>query len=57
MRFEQLLCLQIGDNQCLLQSVKSSTDYDSFSERGAIWETRLADLDVYIGMLGQIQHK
>ncbi|KAF5283232.1 hypothetical protein FQA39_LY17379 [Lamprigera yunnana] len=48
---------KIGDNQSLLQSVKSSTDYSSSSERAEMWETRLADLEEYLTLLAQIQRK
>lgn len=48
---------KIGDNQCLLQSVKNSADYESFSERAGLWEMRLVDLDHYLGLLSQIQRK
>lgn len=48
---------KIGDNQSLLQSVKNSADYETFSERAEIWETRLADLDKYLTSLVQIQRK
>lgn len=48
---------KIGDNQSLLQSVKNSADYESFSERANIWETKLGDLDYYLTSLMQIQRK
>jgi Dynein heavy chain, N-terminal region 2. len=48
---------QVGDNQCLLQSIKNSPNYESFADRASIWETRLADLDVYLHNLNQIQRK
>ncbi|GLH06946.1 Dynein heavy chain, cytoplasmic, partial [Gryllus bimaculatus] len=48
---------KVGDNQCLLQSIKNSPNYDSFSDRASIWEQRLADLDVYLHHLTQIQRK
>ncbi|XP_068082912.1 cytoplasmic dynein 2 heavy chain 1 [Anabrus simplex] len=48
---------KIGDNQCLLQSIKNSPNYESFSDRASIWETRLADLDVFLHNLNQIQRK
>ncbi|XP_017783105.1 PREDICTED: cytoplasmic dynein 2 heavy chain 1 [Nicrophorus vespilloides] len=48
---------RIGDNQSLLQSVKNSADYESFSERANAWENRLADLDQYLTSLAQIQRK
>lgn len=48
---------KIGDNQSLLQSVKNSADYDSFSERAEIWEKKLTDLDKFLTSLAQIQRK
>lgn len=48
---------QIGDHQSLLQSVKNSADYESFSERAGMWETKLVDLDFYLGSLVQTQRK
>lgn len=48
---------QVGDNQCLLQSIKSSPNYESFADRASIWEARLADLDEYLHNLNQIQRK
>lgn len=48
---------KIGDNQSLLQSVKNSADYDSFSERAEIWEKKLTDLEKCLTALAQIQRK
>lgn len=48
---------KIGDNQSLLQSVKNSADYDSFSERAELWERKLTDLDKLLTELAQIQRK
>ncbi|XP_074649972.1 cytoplasmic dynein 2 heavy chain 1-like [Tubulanus polymorphus] len=48
---------QVGDNQCLLQSLKDSPYYKSFEDKASIWETRLADLDEYLHNLNQIQRK
>lgn len=48
---------KIGDNQSLLQSVKNSADYDSFSERAELWEKKLTDLDKLLTVLAQIQRK
>ena len=50
-------CLQVGDNQCLLQSLKDSPYYQGFLDKAAIWETRLADLDEYLHNLNLIQRK
>ncbi|XP_044749353.1 cytoplasmic dynein 2 heavy chain 1 [Coccinella septempunctata] len=54
--FKELLN-KIGDHQSLLQSVKNSADYDSFSERAGLWETKLVDLDFYLTSLVHIQRK
>ncbi|KAF5303585.1 hypothetical protein FQR65_LT08186 [Abscondita terminalis] len=48
---------KIGDNQSLLQSVKNSADYGSFSERAEMWESRLTDLEEHLTALAQIQRK
>lgn len=48
---------QIGDNQCLLQSAKNSTAFDSFSDQADVWETRLNSLDRILTSLNQIQRK
>lgn len=48
---------QVGDNQCLLQSLKDSPYYKGFEDKASLWETRLADLDEYLHNLNQIQRK
>ena len=48
---------QVGDNQCLLQSLKDSPYYRGFEDKASLWETRLADLDEYLHNLNQIQRK
>ncbi|XP_032878557.1 cytoplasmic dynein 2 heavy chain 1 isoform X2 [Amblyraja radiata] len=48
---------QVGDNQCLLQSLKDSPYYKGFEDKVSIWESRLADLDEYLHNLNQIQRK
>ncbi|CAM1329611.1 Uncharacterised protein at_DN1743, partial [Pycnogonum litorale] len=48
---------KLGDNQCLLQSLKDTPYYQHFSDRASIWETRLADLDSHLQNLNQIQRK
>lgn len=48
---------QIGDNQCLLQSLKDSSYYKSFEDKASVWEQKLADLDEYLQNLNQIQRK
>jgi dynein heavy chain 2 len=54
--FKEILS-KIGDNQSLLQSVKNSADYESFSERASLWENKLATLDQNLTLLAQIQRK
>ncbi|KAG1684369.1 Cytoplasmic dynein 2 heavy chain 1 [Nymphon striatum] len=48
---------KVGDNQCLLQSLKDTPYYQNFVDRASIWETRLADLDMHLQNLNQIQRK
>uniref|UniRef100_T1IHY1 Cytoplasmic dynein 2 heavy chain 1 n=1 Tax=Strigamia maritima TaxID=126957 RepID=T1IHY1_STRMM len=48
---------KIGDNQCLLQSLKDTPYYNNFKDRVSLWETRLADLDEYLHNFNQIQRK
>lgn len=48
---------KVGDNQCLLQSLKDTPYYHHFMDRASIWETRLADLDLYLQNLNLIQRK
>ena len=48
---------KIGDNQCLLQSAKNSSAFDSYSDQAEIWESRLATLDHILTSLSQIQRK
>lgn len=55
--FTLMMPFQVGDNQCLLQSLKDSPYYKSFEDKASIWETRLADLDEIFLNLNQIQRK
>ena len=48
---------EVGDNQCLLQSLKDSPYFAGFADKASIWETRLADLDEYLHNLNQIQRR
>ncbi len=48
---------QVGDNQCLLQSLKDSPYFQGFSDKATLWETRLADLDEYLHNLNLIQRR
>lgn len=49
--------LQVGDNQCLLQSAKNSAAFESYSDQAEIWESRLAAIDHILTSLSQIQRK
>ncbi|CAI9737451.1 cytoplasmic dynein 2 heavy chain 1-like isoform X1 [Octopus vulgaris] len=49
--------LLVGDQQCLLQSLKDSPYFKNFLDKATIWEKRLASLDEYLQNLYQIQHK
>lgn len=48
---------QVGENRCLLQSLKDSPYYLRFEDKVSLWETRLADLDEYLQNLNTIQRK
>uniref|UniRef100_H3AMW9 Uncharacterized protein n=1 Tax=Latimeria chalumnae TaxID=7897 RepID=H3AMW9_LATCH len=48
---------QVGDNRCLLQSLKDSPYYRGFKDKVSIWEMKLAELDEYLQNLNQIQRK
>ncbi|XP_028320044.1 cytoplasmic dynein 2 heavy chain 1 isoform X2 [Gouania willdenowi] len=48
---------QVGDNRCLLQSLKDSPYYHSFKDKVSLWEVRLSDLDEYLLSLNAIQRR
>ncbi|XP_030099868.1 cytoplasmic dynein 2 heavy chain 1 isoform X1 [Mus musculus] len=48
---------QVGDNRCLLQSLKDSPYYKGFEDKVSIWERKLAQLDEYLQNLNHIQRK
>uniref|UniRef100_H2M4S9 Cytoplasmic dynein 2 heavy chain 1 n=1 Tax=Oryzias latipes TaxID=8090 RepID=H2M4S9_ORYLA len=48
---------QVGDNRCLLQSLKDSPYYRSFQDKVSLWEVRLSDLDEYLLNLNAIQRR
>ncbi|XP_059035365.1 cytoplasmic dynein 2 heavy chain 1 isoform X5 [Mustela lutreola] len=48
---------QVGDNRCLLQSLKDSPYYKGFEDKVSIWERKLAELDEYLQNLNHIQRK
>ncbi|KAF4526157.1 hypothetical protein B566_EDAN008193 [Ephemera danica] len=48
---------KVGDNQCLLQSIRGSPNFDRFADQASIWEKRLVTLDECLRHLNQIQRK
>ena len=48
---------QVGDHQCLLQSLKDSPYFSGFADKAALWEGRLAELDHHLQHLNQIQRR
>ncbi|KAM3875467.1 cytoplasmic dynein 2 heavy chain 1 [Diretmus argenteus] len=48
---------QVGDNRCLLQSLKDSPYYRGFQDKVSLWEVRLSDLDEYLLSLNAIQRR
>ncbi|KAM4566457.1 cytoplasmic dynein 2 heavy chain 1 isoform 3-T3 [Odontesthes bonariensis] len=48
---------QVGDNRCLLQSLKDSPYYRNFQDKVSLWEVRLSDLDEYLLNLNAIQRR
>ncbi|XP_052360063.1 cytoplasmic dynein 2 heavy chain 1 isoform X2 [Oncorhynchus keta] len=48
---------QVGDNRCLLQSLKDSPYYRGFQDKVSLWEVRLSDLDEYLVSLNAIQRR
>ncbi|XP_039269307.2 cytoplasmic dynein 2 heavy chain 1-like [Styela clava] len=48
---------EVGDNQCLLQSLKDSPYFKGFEDRATSWETKLAQLDEFLHKLNSIQRK
>lgn len=49
--------VQIGEKQCLLQSIKNNSNDEQFLEKSVIWENKLMDLDTYLRKLSHIQRK
>lgn len=49
--------VQVGDNRCLLQSLKDSPYFATFSDRVQLWEGRLMELDELLLGLNQIQRR
>ena len=52
-----LYLLQVGDNQCLLQSLKDSPYFKGFEDKATLWETRLSALDYCLQNLNIVQRK
>ena len=48
---------KVGDNQSLLQSIRTSPFYSHFADRISVWEKRLGDLDEYIQNLNKVQRR
>lgn len=48
---------QVGDQRCLLQSLKDSPYYKGFEDKVSIWEKKLAELDEFLQNLNLIQRK
>ncbi|KAM9801492.1 cytoplasmic dynein 2 heavy chain 1 [Neosynchiropus ocellatus] len=48
---------QVGDNRCLLQSLKDSPYFRNFQDKVSLWEVRLSDLDEYLQSLNAIQRR
>ncbi|KAI5737300.1 hypothetical protein M8J76_012015 [Diaphorina citri] len=48
---------KVGDNQCLLQSIKNSPNYAEFLDRATLWEKKLYNVDHNLRNLNQVQRK
>lgn len=48
---------EVGDNQCLLHSLKDSPYFKGFEDRATSWEKKLAHLDESLHKLNSIQRK
>nr|XP_026693267.1 cytoplasmic dynein 2 heavy chain 1-like isoform X1 [Ciona intestinalis] len=48
---------EVGDNQCLLQSLKDSPYYSGFEDKTGVWEKKLVDLDEHLRQINSIQRK
>jgi len=52
------LCFsEVGDNQCLLQSLKDSPYYAGFEDKASIWDRKLVELDELLRQINAIQRK
>ncbi|CAK8696967.1 unnamed protein product [Clavelina lepadiformis] len=48
---------EVGDNQCLLQSLKDSPYYSGFEDKAGVWEKKLVELDEHLRQINTIQRK
>ncbi|CAL1265870.1 unnamed protein product [Larinioides sclopetarius] len=48
---------KVGENQCLVQSLKDTAFYEHFKDRVSIWDSRLTLLDQSLHQLNLIQRK
>ncbi|GIY28883.1 cytoplasmic dynein 2 heavy chain 1 [Caerostris darwini] len=48
---------KVGENQCLVQSLKDTAFYEHFKDRASIWDSRLTLLDQSLHQLNLIQRK
>lgn len=48
---------KVGDNQCLLQSIKNSSNYSEYNDRVSLWEKKLYNVDHNLRNLNQVQRK
>nr|WAW84826.1 cytoplasmic dynein 2 heavy chain 1 [Halisarca dujardinii] len=51
------LILEVGDNRCLLGSLKDSPYFGNFADRASYWEAKLSDCDDYLHLLSQLQRR
>ncbi|GFR12638.1 cytoplasmic dynein 2 heavy chain 1 [Trichonephila clavata] len=48
---------KVGENECLVQSLKDTAFYEHFKDRASIWDSRLTLLDKSLHQLNLIQRK
>ena len=48
---------QVRDNQALTSSLRNSSYYSQFAEQIGIWERKIADLELFLHHLSEIQRK
>nr|CAB3240329.1 cytoplasmic dynein 2 heavy chain 1-like [Phallusia mammillata] len=48
---------EVGDNQCLLQSLKDSPYYSGFEDKAGVWDRKLVELDEHLRQINAIQRK